>query len=267
MMTNFTVHDFLPNDWQQANLIGRIIDPSPDSGPCVVAIRGDVVADITHVAPTTSALFEHDNLINIVSQQAGQRQWPLNTLVENTLTQRQDKVRFIAPCDLQVIKACGVTFAGSMLERVIEEKASGDPLKAGQIRDSIGQIVGAAVHKVKPGSPEAAKVKEYLQANDLWSQYLEVGIGADAEVFTKAPVLSSVGSGEEIGILQKSEWNNPEPELVLAVDSQGRVRGVTLGNDVNLRDIEGRSALLLGKAKDNNGSCAVRFCRPGRSNL
>lgn len=257
MMTSSDIEQFLPQDLSRATLLGRIADPQHDGAPCVVVVRDGKVIDITHVASTVSGLLEHDDLVGFLRLQTGRREWQLEQVVEDTLAQRKDAVRFIAPCDLQVIKACGVTFVGSMLERVIEEKASGDPLKADQIRSSISDIVGTAIQKVRPGSPEAARVKEFLQSNGLWSQYLEVGIGPDAEVFTKAPVLSSAGSGEEIGILRKSEWNNPEPELVLAVDSQGRVKGVTLGNDVNLRDIEGRSALLLGKAKDNNGSCAM----------
>ena len=69
--------------------------------------------------------------------------------------------------------------------------------------------------------------------------------------------MAAVGPGALIGVHPKSTWNNPEPEIVLAVDSRGRIRGATLGNDVNLRDFEGRSALLLGKAKDNNASCAI----------
>jgi fumarylacetoacetate (FAA) hydrolase family protein len=91
----------------------------------------------------------------------------------------------------------------------------------------------------------------------MWSQYLEVAIGPDAEIFTKAPVLSTVGWGAEIGIRSDSSWNNPEPEVVLVVNSRGKPVGATLGNDVNLRDFEGRSALLLGKAKDNNASAAL----------
>ncbi len=257
MITASDVERFLPEDLARATLVGRIADPTQDGDPCVVMLREGQVLDITHVAPTVSDLLEQGDLAQLLRQQTGRREWPLEQVVKDTLAQSQHAVRFIAPCDLQVIKACGVTFVGSMLERVIEEKASGDPLKADRIRSSISEIVGSAIQQVRPGSPQAAKVKEFLQSNDLWSQYLEVGIGPDAEVFTKAPVLSSAGSGEDIGILSKSEWNNPEPELVLAVDSQGHVKGVTLGNDVNLRDVEGRSALLLGKAKDNNGSCAI----------
>lgn len=257
MTISLDIERFLPQDLERATLVGRVADPDEDGAPCVVMLRDGQVLDITHVAPTVSDLLEQSDLSGFLHGQAGRRKWPLEDVVQNTLAQRKATVCFIAPCDLQVIKACGVTFVGSMLERVIEEKAAGDPSKADHIRSSISEIVGTAIQKVKPGSPEAAKVKQFLQSNDLWSQYLEVGIGPDAEVFTKAPVLSSAGSGQDIGILSKSEWNNPEPELVLAVDSQGRAKGATLGNDVNLRDIEGRSALLLGKAKDNNGSCAI----------
>jgi fumarylacetoacetate (FAA) hydrolase family protein len=166
-------------------------------------------------------------------------------------------VQFLAPCDLQVVKAAGVTFASSLVERVIEEQAKGDPAQAEAIRARVLELLGGSLAGLVPGSAQAMKLKELLIQQKLWSQYLEVGIGPDAEVFTKVPVLSSVGPGAEIGIHPNSEWNNPEPEIVLAVNSRGEVHGVTLGNDVNLRDFEGRSALLLGKAKDNNASCAI----------
>jgi fumarylacetoacetate (FAA) hydrolase family protein len=163
----------------------------------------------------------------------------------------------LAPCDLQAIKAAGVTFVASMLERVIEEQARGDPAKAEGVRRKIAGIVGDNLRSVRPGSAEAARVKEVLLAEGLWSQYLEVGIGPDAEIFTKAQPMSAVGTGADIGIHRQSTWNNPEPEIVLAINSRGETVGATLGNDVNLRDFEGRSALLLGKAKDNNASCAI----------
>ena len=164
---------------------------------------------------------------------------------------------FLAPCDLQALKASGVTFVSSMLERVIEEHACGDPAKAESVRRAIVSVIGENLRAVKPGSPDAAKLKEVLVKQGVWSQYLEVGIGPDAEIFTKAQPMSAVGLGADIGIHPHSAWNNPEPEIVLSVDSRGRAVGATLGNDVNLRDFEGRSALLLGKAKDNNASCAI----------
>jgi fumarylacetoacetate (FAA) hydrolase family protein len=163
----------------------------------------------------------------------------------------------LAPVDLQAIKACGVTFANSMIERVIEERAAGDFKAATSIREAVTKIVGDSLHNLRPGSPEADQVKTLLIKAGIWSQYLEVGIGPDAEVFSKSQVLSSVGHGADIGIHPMSNWNNPEPEIVLAVSSDGKIQGATLGNDVNLRDFEGRSALLLGKAKDNNASCAI----------
>jgi fumarylacetoacetate (FAA) hydrolase family protein len=118
-------------------------------------------------------------------------------------------------------------------------------------------VIGADLAAVRPGSIEAARIKEVLIAARAWSQYLEVGIGPDAEIFTKSQPMSSVGTGADVGIHPKSAWNNPEPEVVLFVNSRGATVGAALGNDVNLRDFEGRSALLLGKAKDNNASCAI----------
>lgn len=246
----------LPVDHENALLIGRIHDPR-DEGPSVVAIKAGGLFDLTRQCPTVSQLLESDDIAALVSAAPEATQWSLDTVLRNTLAHDQATARFVAPCDLQVIKACGVTFAGSMLERVIEEKAAGNPQEAARIRENIGKVIGHAISNIRPGSEEALQAREYLIQEGLWSQYLEVGIGPDAEVFTKAPVLSAVGSGEAIGILKASQWNNPEPELVLAVNSRGRICGATLGNDVNLRDIEGRSALLLGKAKDNNASCAI----------
>jgi fumarylacetoacetate (FAA) hydrolase family protein len=180
-------------------------------------------------------------------------------LVRNSVAAGRDPRRpwLLAPCDLQVLKASGVTFASSLLERVIEEQARGDAAQADAVRRRVTEVLGDDLRSVRPGSPQAAKLKAFLIEHGLWSQYLEVGIGPDAEVFTKGPVLSSVGTGAEIGIHAQSAWNNPEPEIVLAVNSRGETLGAALGNDVNLRDFEGRSALLLGKAKDNNASCAI----------
>jgi fumarylacetoacetate (FAA) hydrolase family protein len=183
----------------------------------------------------------------------------LDALLANTprATRNPAKPWLIAPIDLQAVKAAGVTFAVSMLERVIEERARGNPAAAATIRAEIGRIIGEDLSKLVPGSPEAAELKRVLIAGGVWSQYLEVGIGPDAEIFTKAPAMAAVGTGAEAGLHPISTWNNPEPEVVLAVASTGRIVGATLGNDVNLRDVEGRSALLLGKAKDNNASAAV----------
>jgi fumarylacetoacetate (FAA) hydrolase family protein len=166
-------------------------------------------------------------------------------------------VRLLAPCDVQAIKACGVTFAVSLIERVIEEQAGGDPAKAREVRETITGLIGADLSKIEPGSDAAMRLKAELQRRGAWSQYLEVGIGPDAEVFSKSQPMSSVGFGADIGLLPGSVWNNPEPEIVLAVNARGAIVGATLGNDVNLRDIEGRSALLLGKCKDNNASCSI----------
>ena len=183
----------------------------------------------------------------------------IDSVLENSAWYSRDKNHpyLLAPVDLQAIKACGVTFAQSMLERVIEERAKGNPSAAEGIRNDIKQVIGLDLESIIPGSAEAEKLKEVLIEKDMWSQYLEVGIGPDAEVFTKAQPMSAMGIGAQIGILAKSEWNNPEPEITLAVNASGKILGATLGNDVNLRDIEGRSALLLGKAKDNNASTAI----------
>lgn len=251
-----TPDSVLPVDAGQATLVARVHDPEWQ-GPCVAAVRGGQVVDLTDVAPTVSDLLERDDAATVVREAAGGRTWHLGELLEATAAGRRDAPHLLAPVDLQVIKAAGVTFARSLLERVIEERTGGDPARAAQVRKRVGQVMGGALDGVRPGSPEAGKVKELLVSEGLWSQYLEVGIGPDPEVFTKAPVLSAVGTGADIGVLGASVWNNPEPEAVLVVDSRGRVRGATLGNDVNLRDVEGRSALLLPQAKDNNASCAV----------
>ena len=246
----------LPNDHTTAHLVGRVFDPS-EGGPSVIAVRGDQVVDLTHIAPTVSHLLDQDDLLEIVRSGEPRKSWPLEQVIEATLVGDRSSVHFIAPFDLQVIKAAGVTFAKSMVERVIEERAAGDASKALEIRARIDSAIGGAISGIRPGSPEAEKVKKVLIDHGLWSQYLEVGIGPDPEIFTKAPVLSAVGAGAPIGVLRRSTWNNPEPEVVLAVTSTGAAVGATLGNDVNLRDFEGRSALLLTEAKDNNASCAI----------
>ncbi|MFC7901653.1 fumarylacetoacetate hydrolase family protein [Streptomyces griseoincarnatus] len=250
-----TAGTVLPEDAGRAALVARVHDPEAD-GPCVAAVQGERVVDLTAVAPTVSDLLERDDAAEVVREADGGRAWRLDDLLGAPPGQG-DVPHLLAPVDLQVIKAAGVTFARSLLERVIEERTGGDPAQATRVRERVVRLVGGRLDGIRPGSPEAAKVKELLLAEGLWSQYLEVGIGPDPEVFTKAPVLSAVGTGADIGVLRASVWNNPEPEAVLVVDSRGRVRGATLGNDVNLRDVEGRSALLLSRAKDNNASCAI----------
>jgi fumarylacetoacetate (FAA) hydrolase family protein len=251
---------YLPDDLDSALLVGRVWRQTPDGeGPCVVVVRGGEVFDISRIAPTVSDLFDRHELIELVRTASGEPLGHVDKLIECAVDPQRnaDQPYLLAPCDLQPIKACGVTFAVSLLERVIEEQAGGDPSKAEEVRAAITRLIGTDLSKIKPGSEAAVKLKEELQRRGAWSQYMEVGIGPDAEVFSKSQPMSSVGLGADIGLLAASKWNNPEPEIVLAVNSRGEVVGATLGNDVNLRDIEGRSALLLGKCKDNNGSCAI----------
>ena len=250
--------NLLPDDSFTGTLIGRVWLPGAIAGPAVVAIREDGVYDLSSIAATVSTLLERDEPATLVQRTAGRRIGSVDDVLRNTVvTPDETKPYLLAPCDLQVIKAAGVTFADSMLERVIEEQTRGEPGRALEVRRRVRSLIGDDLGSVVPGSAQAMKLKALLIEQGLWSQYLEVGIGPDAEVFTKAPVLSAVGTGAEIGIHPGSEWNNPEPEVVLAVNSHGKIVGAALGNDVNLRDFEGRSALLLGKAKDNNASCAI----------
>lgn len=238
--------------------VGRAWNPGVQ-GPSVVVVRDDQVVDITSKAvPTLSALLEQADAAAVARNAQGPVLGTLEEIAASGIgTPDLSRVHLLAPADLQAIKACGVTFAQSMIERVIEEKAAGNPDRAAAIRERVSTLIGGSLNNLKAGSPEAAKVKQALIEEGMWSQYLEVGIGPDAEVFTKSPVLSSVGWGADVGLHPISTWNNPEPEIVLAVNSRGDIKGATLGNDVNLRDVEGRSALLLGKAKDNNASCSI----------
>ena len=248
----------LPRDGCAGVLAGRVWRPDLD-GPSVAAIRSDGVFDVSRAFPTMRDLCEAADPATALHYAPGERIGSLEALLANTLADARDGGRpwLIAPIDLQAIKASGVTFAVSMLERVIEERARGNPAAAAAIRSEINRLVGDDLAKLKPGSPQAMHLKEVLVEQGAWSQYLEVGIGPDAEIFTKAQPMAAVGTGADAGIHPISTWNNPEPEVVLVVASSGRIVGATLGNDVNLRDIEGRSALLLGKCKDNNASCAI----------
>jgi len=242
--------EYLPQDWRDAMLLGRILSTE---GPTPVLVTKGRLIDISGTAPTVSQLL---NFWNGVPPQ-GRDLGPLEETVFKRAWEGEGVPKLLAPIDLQCIKAAGVTFAVSAVERVIEERARGEAGKAEAIRGALRDRVGADLRSVKPGSPEAARLKEAMIADGLWSQYLEVAIGPDAEVFTKAPCLSAVGWGDFIGVRSDSVWNNPEPEIVIVCDAQGRALGAALGNDVNLRCFEGRSALLLGKAKDNNASCAI----------
>jgi fumarylacetoacetate (FAA) hydrolase family protein len=231
----------LPVDHAAAILAGRLL---LDDGPTPVIVRGGIVEDVSRVAPTVADLMELPEPAAV----AGEPLFGIEEVSGDML---------LAPVDLQAVKAAGVTFAISAIERVIEERARGDFRQAAAIRDKLEQRIGGAIRSVVPGSEAASRLKDALIEDGLWSQYLEVAIGPDAEIFTKTAPLASVGWGAAIGVRSDSSWNNPEPEVVLAVNSRGEIRGATLGNDVNLRDFEGRSALLLSKAKDNNASCAI----------
>jgi fumarylacetoacetate (FAA) hydrolase family protein len=247
----------LPDDGTAGTLVGRCWLPGEHAGPVVVAVRTEGVFDLSQRFATMSDLLDDSAPAAAVRATHGRRVGTLAEILRNTVRGQRDAPTLLAPTDLQVIKAAGVTFASSLLERVIEEQAKGDPSRAEAVRVEVQQAIGSNLAAVKPGSPQAAALKTALQARGLWSQYLEVGIGPDAEVFTKAPLLSALGTGVSIGVRGDSAWNNPEPEVVLAVNSRAHIVGATLGNDVNLRDFEGRSALLLGKSKDNNGSTAI----------
>jgi fumarylacetoacetate (FAA) hydrolase family protein len=249
----------LPDEHSGATLVGRVWQPDA-GGPALVCVQAGEIYDLSAVAPTCSQLLELENPIAAIRASRGLPRVGsfLDVLDNSTEQTRNPKAPWLlAPCDLQAVKASGVTFVASLLERVIEEQARGDASKAESVRQAIVAVIGNNLRDIRPGSPQAQAVKDALIAQGVWSQYLEVGIGPDAEIFTKGQPMSAVGTGADIGIHPKSQWNNPEPEIVLAVNSAGRIAGAALGNDLNLRDFEGRSALLLGKAKDNNASGSI----------
>ena len=257
MRDQLTISNCLPRDAQRATLVGRVW--TRGVGPLLVRVQTSGVFDLSTMAATMSDLLELPDPVASVRNNRGARLGDTAAILANSSQdeRRPDQPWFLAPCDLQALKATGVTFVNSVLERVIEEQARGDAAKADSVRRSVVAVIGDNLGSVKPGSEEAAQLKLVLLEQGAWSQYLEVAIGPDAEVFTKSQPMSAVGLGAEVGIHPRSHWNNPEPEIVLAVNSRAQVVGATLGNDVNLRDFEGRSALLLGKAKDNNASCGI----------
>ncbi len=255
MAPDLSLAAILPED--HGLLVGRIWRPAPVAGPSVVRIDGSRVVDITRAFPTIADVLNAPDRVARVRHAAGEPVGDLADLLAESVPGRRQGPHFLAPSDLQPTKAAGVTFAISMLERVIEEQAKGDPARAASLRRTIQDQIGADLSAIVPGSKQAEALKAKLIEIGAWSQYLEVGIGPMAEIFTKAPPMAAVGLGAMIGLHPDSTWNNPEPEIALAIAASGEVVGATLGNDVNLRDVEGRSALLLGRAKDNNASAAL----------
>ncbi len=259
MALTLTAQSALPTDGTAGCLVARVWVPGDHGGPRVASLRDDGVYALGREAPTSADLMEAPEPVAVARGAKGERLGSIEEILANSALGPRDpkQPHFLAPIDLQAIKAAGVTFMRSLLERVIEEQAKGDPSAAERVRQTLGREIGADLGSIKPGSDAAQRLKAALMARGLWSQYLEVGIGPDAEIFTKSQPMSAVGTGAEIGLHPASVWNNPEPEVVLVVNSRGAIVGATLGNDVNLRDFEGRSALLLGKSKDNHGSCTV----------
>ncbi len=246
----------LPEDWPQGSYAARIMT---EAGPVVLGIAGGEPFDLTPAFGTVSRWLEEEDPVGAIRARGERITLDLAALVANSAhdARRPDAPWLLAPVDLAAVKAAGVTYVRSMLERVIEERCRGEASRAEAVRAEVREIIGDDLANLRPGSPEAQRVKEVLSAKGWWSQYLEVGIGPDAEIFTKCQPMAAVGLGAKVGVHPGSDWSNPEPEAVMVVNARGRIVGATLGNDVNLRDVEGRSALLLGRAKDNNASCAL----------
>jgi len=266
---NYNMRECLPDECREGTWLGRAwlpasFAPSNIAGPHVITVRDGQVIELSDCFDSIADITRHPTPTAAVQNATGVSICSLNTLLENSLfyklpadIRKSQQPSLLAPNDIQAIKACGVTFVASLIERVIEEKALGNPSKAEEIRAVVHAAIGDNLKDIEPGSPQTEILKAKLIAQGIWSAYLEVGIGPDVEVFTKSQPMSAIPCGSQLGVLETSQWNNPEPEVAFLVSPQGSFLGAALANDVNLRDYEGRSSLLLGKAKDQNGSCPI----------
>jgi len=255
MFPKLTAAQVLPSDGYAGTLVGRALFPGVFPGPCVVAIREDGVHNISGTVPTMAQLLNAPNPLATLQRALRNCVYlgPLESLLENSTPSTHDPLKpyLLTPIDLQAVKAVGLTFVNGLLQRFADDNGGAATVA------KMEKAAGVALGKILPGSEEAARLRTALMEDGLWNDTLEVGFGPDVELFTKAQPLSAVGTGAEIAVLPTSKQTFAEPEVVLMLNADGKICGATLGCDMTARDVEARSLLLLGRAKDQNATCAV----------